>query len=452
MAGKVRGVVPVLVVVLMLVGVPLAVLLYQAHHSGLSWRDALSRLTRPTPPDDGSSPSTAKTAAVRFLTPRGIGDPPTPPPRISNVCLVDLDKDGLMDVVVCDALTDRVTWIRQSPRDVYTEVALAMVRAPAHVCAVDMDRDGDLDLLVASMGMLFPNNDKIGSVVILENDGKQQFTARVVAEKIARVTDVRAGDLDGDGDLDLAVGQFGYDDGEIRWMENLGGWQFKSHKLLGLSGTIHTPAADMDGDGDLDIVAIVSQEWEEIYVFENEGKGHFTTRLAWGSSNEDFGSSGIDLVDLDRDGDLDVLYTNGDAFDYIPPRARPWHGVQWLENKGGLKFVMHRLGDFPGAYSARAADVDGDGDLDVVVVSGFNFWERPDAQSMMWFENDGRMGFRPHDLANGPTHLITLEAADMNGDGKADFVTGGMHTYAPFDRMGRVTLWINRWPQGGKPR
>ena len=311
----------------------------------------------------------------------------------------------------------------------------------------DIDKDGDLDLLVAKMGMIFPNNDKIGSVVVLENKGGGQFTNRVLADRIARVTDIQPGDLDGDGDIDLAVGQFGYDDGEMRWMENKGNWKFESHPLLNLSGTIHTPVRDMDGDGDLDIVALVSQEWEEVYVFENDGHGQFKTRLIYGSTNEDFGSSGISVVDLDLDGDPDILYTNGDAFDYIPPGPRPWHGVQWLENKGDLKFQYHRIGDFPGAYFANAVDVDKDGDLDISVVSSFNKWDDPKAQSMIWFENNGKMGFTPHDLASDPTHLLVLDTADMDGDGWVDFVTGGMHAYPPFDRMSRVLLWRNRWPE-----
>ncbi len=166
------------------------------------------------------------------------------------------------------------------------------------------------------------------------------------------------------------AGQFGYDDGEIRWMENLGGdWKFKSHILQSLSGTIHTPVADIDKDGDLDIIALVSQEWEEIYAFINDGHGQFETRRLYGATNEDFGSSGISLVDFDKDGDLDILYTNGDAFDYMPPGPRPWHGVQWLENHGDFNFEYHRVGDFSGAYFANGVDVDNDGDRDIVVVS-----------------------------------------------------------------------------------
>jgi FG-GAP-like repeat len=258
------------------------------------------------------------------------------------------------------------------------------------------------------------------------------------------VSDVRAGDLDGDGDLDLAVAQFGYDQGETRWMENQGGWKFASHPLQSLSGPINAEIADADGDGDLDIVTLVSQEWEEIYVFENDGRGRFTARRIFGASNEDFGSSWISLADLDKDGDADVVYSNGDAFDYAPPTGRGWNGVQWLENRGGLTFRYHRIGDFPGASSPQAADMDGDGDIDVVVVSAYNDWDRLDALSLAWFENDGTMTFTLRPITGTPTHLITLAIADLDGNRKPDLVTGGMHMSYPFDRMSRVTVWLHR--------
>jgi len=335
-----------------------------------------------------------------------------------------------------------VIWLRQSPRGHFVETVLAAnLPAPVHVEAVDIDQDGDLDLLVACMGEIMPNNGKIGSVIILENDGHEHFTKHVIAENIARVTDVRAGDFNGDGKLDLAVGQFGYDQGEIRWMENMGNWEFKSHILLNRSGTVNVCVADMNGDHTPDIVAAVSQEWEEIYLFENDGHGNFTSKIIYGSTNEDYGTSGISLCDLNRDGRPDILYTNGDGFDYAQPGSRPWHGVQWLENLGNGAFKFHRIGDFKGAYSPVGVDLDGDGATDVVVVSAFNEWSDPQAVSLMYFKNDGHMNFTPHVLARSPTHLLTCVAADFDGTGQPALVTGGFHAYPPWDKMSRLMLW-----------
>jgi len=448
MAKRKRGsrgcLVAVVLTLAVLVGVPLAVLAYESRRTGKTWGQILFGADAPADPGSILPPR----ERIDFLEAVPIGDDPGPGehPLLPHVLATDLDRDGLLDVVVCDTTRRRVSWIRQAPRGTFTERPLGdPIPSPSHAEAVDIDADGDLDLVVSDLGVIMPNNDRIGSLVILENTGGERFENRVVLEKVARVSDARAGDLDGDGDLDLAVAQFGYDDGETRWLENRGGLRFESHMLQYLPGPIHCPIADLDGDGDLDIVSLVSQEWAEIYACVNDGRGEFSPKLLYGSSNEDFGSSSLSVHDLDGDGDPDLLYTNGDAFDYIPPRPRPWHGIQWLENRGGLEFTFRRLGDFPGVTGAHPADVDGDGDLDVVAVSTFNLWTRPGAQSLIWLENDGDMRFARRDVTDTPSHLLTLAAGDWDGDGRTDFVSCGMHAFPPFDRIGRVTLFLNRW-------
>ena len=57
------------------------------------------------------------------------------------------------------------------------------------------------------------------------------------------------------------------------------------------------------------------------------------------------------------------------------------------------------------------------------------------------------MNFTQHDISHSPTHLISLEAADMNGDGKPDLVTVRMDAYQPLTNDGRAVLWLNHWGQ-----
>ena len=398
---------------------------------------------RVTPSAAPAKAPAAKLVLPEYL-PMAIGAPLTEfgRPLVTNVQVVDVDRDGLVDVLYCEAQRNTVRWIRQTARGSFEETVIGEgIRGPAHVATADLNGTGRLDVLVASMGQIPPNNDRIGAVVVLENIDNRQFRPRVLLERVARVSDVRAGNFSGhrDGKLDLVVGQFGYAQGEVRWMRNLGEGKFESQIVSSLSGCVHTPVADFDGDGRTDFAALLSQEWEEIHWFR-PARAEVKGGIAWGSTNEDYGSSGLEIADVNRDGKPDLIYTNGDGFDYAAVGFRAWHGMQWLENTGG-RFVFHRVGDLPGAYGPCAMDLNGDGFVDLLAVSAFAEWSRPEAVSMMAWLNDGRQNFTPVVLARTPTHLITAAAGDLDGNGVPVIVTGGFHAFPPFDHRSNVTLW-----------
>jgi hypothetical protein len=209
------------------------------------------------------------------------------------------------------------------------------------------------------------------------------------------------------------------------------------------------PVCDLDGDGMADFIALVSNESESVDAFLNRGGGKFRRQIVWQAPDLTFGSSGIDLVDLDQDGDLDVLWTNGDAFDNL--YANPWHGVQWLENLGAMRFAHHRLGDLPGAYRALAADLDRDGDLDIVVAAWLPQQVMPaelrqtPLASIVCFEQTAPGRFARHTLETGSPHHAVMEIGDFDGDGDVDFAVGfnaGLDG-ASAPAMPRVAIWWN---------
>lgn len=365
-------------------------------------------------------------------------------PLVTNVRIADLDRDGQREVLVCDALGHRVTRIDRGPDGTWREsTLLPMVNVPAHTADADMDGDGDTDLIVAVLGNIYPDDAAVGRVELHEWDG-DRFVRHVILDDVRRVADVQPGDLDGDGDLDLAVAVFGYSRGEVLWLENKGDFRFEDHLLYDAPGTIHVPVADLDGDGDLDIAAIVSQDEEELVAFENDGRGGFLTRRLWHTPNFDLGSAGLVASDLDDDGDIDLILPAGDNLEDFDAFPQPYHGCYWFENRGGWGFEPHRIADLGGTYAAAVGDLDGDGDRDIALVSMANDWSDPAAASVVWLENDGRERFTSHAVACDPIHLVTLDIGDLDGDGRADLVAGCLNFRRPYERIGRVVGFFNR--------
>jgi hypothetical protein len=417
----------------------LAVLIPAATYFGLPRVPALRTLPEPAA-TRGSRFASSPVAFER----REIGPAVQQHPIITNVQILDVDGDGRTDLLACDARRQCVVWCRQDQSGAWTEEILAEnLAAPAHATVVDLDGDGDLDLLISLLGDLTPNDGVIGQLIWLEREGKE-FRRHVLLHDVRRVADCQAADFDGDGDLDLAVAVFGYARGQVLWLENLGQGQFLDHELLSAAGTIHVPLADYDGDGDIDIAAIVSQDDEELWCFENLGKGSFRPRRLWYSVNFNIGSAGLISDDLDRDGDPDLILPVGDNLEVAHSFPLDFHGCLWFENTGGWSFTPHRIAEYGGTYAAAAGDLDGDGDRDVALVSMFNNWDDRRNASVVWLENDGSQHFHPWQIDTEPTHRVTLAVGDIDGDGRADLLTGGLHLIGPFDRLGRITAWFNR--------
>lgn len=164
--------------------------------------------------------------------------------------------------------------------------------------------------------------------------------------------------------------------------------------------------------------------------------------MAW--ENFDLGSAGLVLSDLDQDGDQDLILPVGDNLEDIHSYPQPYHGCFWLENRGAWNFVKHRIAHFGGTYAAAVGDLDGDRDQDVVLVSMFNDWDRKGHASVVWLENDGRQNFTTWQIADHPTHLVTVACGDLNGDGRDDIVAGGLHLVPPFQGFEGLSAWMSQ--------
>ena len=385
---------------------------------------------------------------VRF---EKVGDGQGGSHAVSNVNLVRLFDDRHTELLACDMRANEVRLLRPYQSSSAWEV-LARLPHPVHTEVVDLDGDGVKDIVVACLGEFLPTDRLCGSVVWLRGDKSGRFTPFTLLEGVGRVADVRAADFDGDGKTDLVVAVFGWRHvGNILLLENRTADgsrpEFRPKEIDDRHGTINVPVADLNGDGRPDFVALISQEHETVVAFLNTGDG-FRKETVWAAPHPAYGSSGIELVDMDGDGDLDVLYTNGDAVDNN--LLRPDHGVQWLENRGGFPFVHHPLAPMYGAHRAVAADFDGDGDLDVVAVSFLPrrvFPEQKNIDSIVLLEQVGPGRFVRHALERGSCDHVTCAAGDLFGEGRVDFVTGN---FALFESTAdSLTFWRNRGKRNG---
>lgn len=356
-----------------------------------------------------------------------------PEPQVSHVALVP-GENGRQDVLLCNVQDSVVMVVRPWTKPVQTAV-VAKVAVPSHAELVDLDGDGFKDLIVAELGTLLPEEHDKGQLIWFRGTPDGKFAPMVVLDRVGRIGDFEAGDVDGDGDIDLVVAVFGWRrTGSFLLLENQGRDRtgrplFKHIELDKRSGSLGVNLADIDGDGRMDIVAMITQQYEEVVAYLNRGASRFEPVVLFKGPNPDFGLMWAHTRDLDGDGDIDVLFVNGDVLD--TSQLQPHHGVRWVENLGKMQFKLHELGALPGAAKVATGDLDGDGDLDIVASAYIPFpnkrvRNKMQYESLIWFEQTSKGQFERHSLETITADHAALAVGDVDGDGDVDIVAGNM--------------------------
>ena len=250
-----------------------------------------------------------------------------------------------------------MSWTQQSIDDAFP--------GAHHLITSDLDGDGRLDVVAASQ------SDHLVSWWRNGGGDPIAWTHHPISTTFTAASSVDAADLDGDGDQDILSASCA-NPGGIAWWRNDGGdpfaWtEFVIEAPAYLAHWVH--ANDMDGDGDTDVVGAI-YGYNRIYWWRNEGGDpvEWTAQLIAGGF---LGALVGHSADIDGDGDIDVLGTAANADD-----------LAWFENGDGLgtSWTPHVLNaDFPGAWAATTADLDGDGDLDLVATA-------EESSEVAWFQ------------------------------------------------------------------
>lgn len=362
----------------------------------------------------------------------------------------EANRSGLW---VSDMRHGEVVLLRGPDWDISRRITVA--QHPVTVWFCDLDGNGRGDLVVADLGSFLPEDHSRGQLVWLP-DGELEADVEPVPllRGVGRVADVRSADFDHDGDSDLVVAEFGWHrTGGIHllWNEGRVGTSraeaWRAERLDPRPGAIHVPPVDLNGDGRLDFVALISQEHETVVAFLNRPSG-FETAVLYAAPDPSYGSSGLELCDLDGDGDLDLLYTNGDTFDSL--LLKPYHAIRWLVNEGSYPFRERLLTIMPGVHRALAADLDGDGDLDVAACALVPQKQLQTAANLVldgviWLEQIQPGKFERHSLSAGPPVHAAMVVVDIDADHDHDLLVGGFYEESA-EETPAVILFENQGP------
>ncbi len=341
---------------------------------------------------------------------RGLGDgrfepfgEPIPLPWAGSVVTGDFDSNGTDDIAAAAVTWGGAVrvWLGRGDGRFAEPIVAATASGLDHLHSVDFDHDGRPDLVG---GVVFEDGT---DVLVGRGDG--QFLSAGMHVVVRHAGLLAAIDVTGDALPDVLSSSYNDTDLQVRVGDGRAG--FEEPVVSQLSSFLRGPAVvgDVDGDGSLDLIARRGVP-RDVVVLHGHGDGRFDEGWSWPDPR--LIGDVIDLADMDGDGDLDLIAV-GSGF----PLAV-------LEGFGDGTFAQIpdnvSLSFNPAA--TMVVDADDDGILDLVTVNGRAHYSRIPGVSILPGRGDRKFG-APIEL---PSYLdlLTIDAADVDGNGLLDFVAG----------------------------
>ena len=357
------------------------------------------------------------------------------------VALADLDNDGDLDLIggglysTGSVDNGAVTIRRNNGSGTFGSAEIILftnpnfVPNPKEITTGNLNGDGFADIVAA-----VPSGRAIEGFVVVNSNGSGGFNTPIYYEASQQTFDVAVVDLDKDGHGDVIT--VANSSAAVTVHKNLGNGSFPvltRYEVASLSDAVES--ADIDNDGDIDIVVngvvdIVSNDGV-VKILKNNGNGTFAPAIDY-TPTRTFGD--MKLRDINGDGFLDLV---------LAPNAccSPYHFGTAL-NLGNGTFAPTVVTEVfsCGDGTIDAADLDGDGDLDIVLTEEETCAGQTDSHIFI-FRNDGNQNFvRMPDIVLQGDLPHGLALADVTGDGRIDIITALSGGMAVFPGNGNLTF------------